>query len=106
MLRLLARRARESTVMEHGVPEAIVFYDGRLKIEDWRLKIDRLRDREGVVERAEGIASDLQGPLRHLRAYLVRETRTEHQDTVIVPDMPRTRRNINSCLEFHFIRNA
>ena len=54
----------------------------------------RLRDGERVIECTERITRHRHLPLLHLPAYLVGETRTEHENLVLVPYLPFGRLNI------------
>ena len=65
------------------------------------MKIYRLRDGERIIERSEGITSDVQVALRHLSAYLIRKTGTHHEDSILITDLPFGRLNINHRLQFH-----
>ena len=59
-------------MVRHRVPETLM----ELIIDSGELTIDSLRNRERIIERAEGVTGDMQVALLHLRTYLIRETRT------------------------------
>ncbi len=75
-----------------------------LEIGNWRLKIYCLRDRERVIKCTEGITGDVKATLGHERTYLIRETRTEHENSILISYLPFRRLNIYDCLKFHLLK--